>query len=228
MKLGLQKTTLVDFPGEVAATIFFPGCNLRCPYCHNPDLVLPPFPEDLLDMETVKAFLRKRAPVLGGVCLTGGEPLLHEELFELADFIHSLGLKVKVDTNGTLPQQLCRVKADYIAMDVKTSPGKYDLVGLPGAGERVLESVAQILSSGIPHEFRTTVAPGIVTEADISRIAACIQGADRYVLAQFRPGKTLDPAFENTLPYTIQTLETMKALVEKAGIPCKIRAHHRL
>jgi len=102
--VGLQKTTLLDFPGEVAATVFTPGCNLRCPYCHNPSLVQPPYPQDLISLEELDRFLEKRAKVLGGVCITGGEPLLHDNLDELISLIRSHGLKVKLDTNGTFPE----------------------------------------------------------------------------------------------------------------------------
>ena len=127
-KLGFIKTSLLDFPGQVSAVIFTPSCNLRCPYCHNPELVSGSLPPDLIQKETVLQHLEKRKSILGGVCITGGEPLLHPELPDLIESIHSLGLKVKVDTNGTRPDKLPPLKADYLAMDIKTDPKKYPLL----------------------------------------------------------------------------------------------------
>ena len=197
-QIGLVKTSLIDYPGEVAAVLFLPGCNLRCPYCHNPELVAPPYPADLIPRSEVMAFLKKRKKVLGGVCITGGEPLLHVDLPGLVEEIHSLELKVKLDTNGSFPGRLYPESYDYIAMDFKTSPGKYGLVKnrnddqTRGAlAEAVLEAAEKIIRSGVPHEFRTTVVPGIVTPEDIREIAEILRGAERYVLAGFRPGKTL-------------------------------------
>jgi pyruvate formate lyase activating enzyme len=129
-RVGLQKTTLLDFPGEVAATVFIPGCNLRCPYCHNPGLVSPPFPEDMIPVGELDAFLSRRARVLGGVCITGGEPLVHPDIGSLVGIIRSHGLQVKLDTNGTFPGRLEELLAsglvDYVAMDIKTAPDLYD------------------------------------------------------------------------------------------------------
>ena len=138
----MLKTTLLDFPGEVAAAVFTPGCNLRCPYCHNPELVRPPFPDEMISLEKLGVFLEKRASLLGGVCITGGEPLLHDNIGDLVSLIRSHGLKVKLDTNGTFPERLARIDADYIAMDLKTDPEKYhrllppgrEYKGEPGAG----------------------------------------------------------------------------------------------
>ncbi len=233
-KIGLVKTSLIDYPGEVAAVLFFPGCNLRCPYCHNPELVAPPYPGDLLPWKEVTAFLEKRKKVLGGVCVTGGEPLLHEDLPDLVEEIHALGLKVKLDTNGSFPGRLDPSRYDYIAMDVKTSPGKYGLVKNRGDGqsraalsEAVLESAGKVIRSHVPHEFRTTVVPGIVTSGDIREIAELLRGAERYVLAGFRPGKTLDPAYADSLPYTDDELSAMCAAATEAGVPCSVRINSR-
>jgi pyruvate formate lyase activating enzyme len=223
---GLQKTTLIDFPGLVAATIFIPGCNLRCPYCHNPELVKKIRPDSLIPFDRIISFLHKRQKVLGGVCLSGGEPLLYEGLPGLIDTIHSLDLKVKIDTNGTLPEKLCSLSMDYVAMDIKTGPGKYHLLGnhkFPGMAEKIKDSINWIISSGIPHEFRTTIAPGIVEKQDIEEICSLIQGADRYMLSQFRPLHTLDPGYEQFPPTPGEILKEFLAIAEKAGIPCKIR-----
>jgi pyruvate formate lyase activating enzyme len=251
--MGLVKTTLIDFPGEVAATVFTPGCNLRCPYCHNPDLVFPPYPDDLVPVEEVESFLKRRARVLGGVCITGGEPLLHTGLTGFVRYCRSLGLKVKLDTNGTLPDRLDCGLFDYIAMDVKTAPEHYSRVAAsraapaldtasgvdnsrgtspraaetaqedPAAAGNVLASIEKITRSGVPHEFRTTVVPGIVDAGDVAVIAGLIGGADKYVLVQFRNGKTLDPAYADLDPYPSSELEAMAEGVREKGVPCELR-----
>lgn len=229
MRFGIQKTTLIDFPGEIAATIFMPGCNLRCPYCHNPGLVAGYRPAGISGMvgwEDIASFLDKRCRVLGGVCLSGGEPLLSPHLEKLIDCIHSLGLKVKIDTNGTLPERLESIRFDYVAMDIKTSPGRYRLLSAveqTDYGERVKESIGIILNSGVPHEFRTTVAPGIVMEDDIAEICGLIRGTDRYVLAQFRPGHTLDPSFAEKPPTPPPLMQAMRDIAAREGIPCTLR-----
>jgi pyruvate formate lyase activating enzyme len=226
---GIQKTTLIDFPGEVAATVFFPGCNLRCPYCHNPELVLNHSPASMSGMVTwdeITSFLDKRCRVLGGVCLSGGEPLLSPHLEKAVNYIHSKGLKVKIDTNGTLPERLSDIPFDYIAMDIKTSPERYHLltpVKVKNYGEKVKASIDIIVRKGIPHEFRTTVAPGIVTEDDIKTICKLIKKTNRYVLTQFRPGSTLDPAYGDKPPTPPSVMQAMQAIAEQEGIPCSLR-----
>jgi pyruvate formate lyase activating enzyme len=169
-KCGIQKVTLIDYPGLVAAILFFPGCNLRCPYCHNPSLVTPPFPKDLSTIDEAFAYLEKRKNVLGGVVLSGGEPMMNPEIPEIVDRIHALGLKVKIDTNGTFPERLKEIKPDFIAMDIKTSPGKYGLLTKDDVGLKIVESIMRIRCSGIPHIFRTVMDSGIVDDNDINFI----------------------------------------------------------
>lgn len=245
--LGLIKTTLIDFPGEVAATVFTPGCNLHCPYCHNPDLVIPPFPRTLLPMEEVRRFLTKRAAVLGGVCITGGEPLIHGgaegELIRFIHFCKNLGLKVKVDTNGCFPDRLKKLLTgsdgvDYIAMDIKTLPEKYNAVAAPSrpydsdTARSVMESIEGIIASGIKHEFRTTMAPGIAGTAEALEIAGVLLkiyadfnsvSRGKYILAQFRPGKTLEPKYSDTIPYANSELRKTAEAICKSGITCEVR-----
>lgn len=241
-RAGLVKTTLIDFPGEVAATVFTPGCNLRCPYCHNPELVIPPFPEDLLPIEDVRRFLTKRASVLGGVCITGGEPLLHTDIAGFIDFCKNLGLKVKLDTNGCFPRRLRPLLAgiDYIAMDIKTLPEKYG--GLLGKNpdsssslsKNLRRSIEIIISSGVRHEFRTTMAPGIAGTEDAVKIAELLKSVytaaardprstGRYILTQFRPGTTLDPAFSELCPYFETDLHRAAETIRKTGMNCEVR-----
>lgn len=227
---GIQKITLIDFPETVAATIFTSGCNFLCPFCHNPDLVLKNKKIIPIDFNEIMDFLKKRKNLIQGVCITGGEPLLEKELQETIDKIHSLGLKVKLDTNGSLPENLKKCKVDYIAMDIKTSFEKYNLIDYKGNLEELIknlkESINWIISSKINHEFRTTVVPEIVTLDDIKKISLELKGAKKYILAQFRPKNTLNKKYEKVIPYPVSILEQMKKIIENLGIACEIRANY--
>ena len=222
--------------------LFTPGCNLRCPFCHNPELVGNRVPESFITRSDIVAFLSRRQSVLGGVVITGGEPCAHDDLPDLMQEIVSLGLKVKLDTNGTFPDALVDLPLAYVAMDIKTSPDKYGLVIGDDSStqyelfanaptetiwDRVARSIDWIISSGIDHEFRTTVVPGIVTEHDISTITNHIKGAKRYVLAGFRPINTLDPQYASQEPFPVEVLESMKATVENSGMSCSIRLNRK-
>ena len=224
---GLNKTTLIDYPGKVASTIFTRGCNLRCPYCHNPDFVTPKEMPDLFTWAEIIDYLNNRAHLLGGVCITGGEPLLHDDLPDMVSDIHSIGLSVKIDTNGTLPEKLRKIEADYIAMDIKTSLEDYTKLGFTGRDSelagRITESIRLIRESGKPHHFRTTVVPGFVSEVEIKKIIPLIEGEKEYVLQGFRPGITLDPDYTDVVPHEPAVLERMQALFKDAGIDCAVR-----
>lgn len=231
VSLGLQKTSLIDYPGEIATVLFTPGCNLHCPYCHNPELVSGEIPEDFVPIEVVLSLLAKRRGMVRAVCITGGEPLLHEELPDLIREIRGMGFLVKLDTNGTLPRRLASVKVDYIAMDIKTAPSRYGLVLRDGTGaaagaavaKTVEQSVRYIIESGTPHEFRTTLVPGIVEERDMELIAELIRGCDRYVGAMFRPGKTLSPAYRTAEPYTKTAAQGLLSFCSARGIRTELR-----
>ena len=190
MKLGgIQKLTLLDYPGKLACTLFAPGCNFRCPFCHNASLVLDPAEE--LDLEETLAFLQKRRGVLEGVCLTGGEPLLQPGVEGFLAKIKELGYAVKLDTNGSRPQRLRElVRAglvDYVAMDVKNSKGRYaETVGIEGFDlGPVEESVAFLLQGTVDYEFRTTVVRELHTAESLRELSEWIQGARRYFLQGF-------------------------------------------
>ena len=161
--VGIQKLTLLDYPGRVACTVFLNGCNFRCPYCHNAEL-LGDGAEPVMTVEELFSFLKKRRGILDGVCITGGEPTIHNELPELIRGIRELGFSVKLDTNGYRPEVLGRLLeeglVDYVAMDLKNAPDSYgETVGLPGVDlERIRESVGLLCRSGIEFELRTTVA----------------------------------------------------------------------
>ena len=190
---GIQKTTLLDFPGYVACTVFTGGCNFRCPFCHNASLLHgnDGMKEEALSEEAFFAFLSKRRGILDGVCVTGGEPLLHPELPAFLAEIKAMGFLVKLDTNGSNPQGLCRLMdaslVDYVAMDIKNSPAKY--AETAGVDENILpkirESVSLLMEGKTPYEFRTTLVKGMHDEDDMRQIGQWIQGAPRYFLQQF-------------------------------------------
>ncbi len=201
--LGLQKTSLIDYPGKLAAVVFTHGCPLRCPFCHNPELVQGPRPESFLPAEEVLDFLRKRAKLLGGVVISGGEPLLHADLAQLIGEIGALGLSVKLDTSGALPQPLAEIlrleAVTYVAMDIKTAPNRYQELGVEWAP--VAASMELLRASGKVYEFRTTCAPGLADPAELAAIGAAIRPGERWTRNAFRPGSCLDPAW-NALPHT--------------------------
>ena len=184
---GLQKMTLLDFPNRVAATVFLPGCNFRCPFCHNSPL-LRGIGE--LSEDSFFAYLKKRQGLLDGVAITGGEPLLQPDLGEFMEKIKALGFAVKLDTNGSQPQYLEKLLQkgliDYIAMDIKNSPEKYEqTAGAVGILPQVQESVNLIRSSGVDHEFRTTVVAELHTQSDFHAIGQWLRGAKAYFLQCF-------------------------------------------
>ena len=198
---GFQKTTLLDYPGHVAATIFLGLCNFRCPFCHNGEL-LTEDAEELFSMEEVLEVLKKRASLLEGVCITGGEPTLSADLELLIRQIKELGLLVKLDTNGYRPDVIRRLQGerllDYIAMDIKSSPENYAMVaGVPHVNTHTIsESIDFIRSCGVPYEFRTTAVKGLHTEEDFAEIGKWISGAERYFIQNYvESDRVLSPGF---------------------------------
>ena len=185
MKIGgLQKLSLIDYPGKPAAVIFTQGCNMVCPYCHNPQLVYPQFFEKPFSKEELFVFLNKRRGILKGVVITGGEPTVHPDLYEFCGEIKDLGFSVKLDTNGTNPQMLKNLIKDnlinFIAMDIKSPLQKYSLF-YKGDLKNIEESVSIIKSSQLPHLFRTTFDTDILTKEDIAQICL-IAGHSEFVL----------------------------------------------
>jgi len=204
MRLGLQKLTLLDYPGQVACTVFTCGCNFRCPFCHNASLVTGS--DGPLEEESeVLAFLRKRKGILDGVCVTGGEPLLHEELFGFARQVKELGFKLKLDTNGSFPDRLEKMisegLSDYVAMDIKNAPAKYAAtIGGRDFLPQVRRSVELLKEGRVPFEFRTTVTGNLHEAADFAAIGEWIAGAEKYFLQPFlASGDVLAPDADYTL-----------------------------
>lgn len=187
---GLQKMTLLDFPGRVACTVFLGGCDFRCPFCHNGELLDGSAPAVMDDQELLR-FLKGRQGLLDGVAITGGEPLLRKDLPELLRAIRELGFGVKVDTNGNHPDALAALLqeglVDYVAMDLKNSPEKYALtVGLDSLDlAPIRRSVKLLMDSSIPYEFRTTVVDELHKAADFEAMGQWIAGAKAYFLQPF-------------------------------------------
>ena len=199
---ALQKLTLLDYPGKMAATVFTYGCNLRCPFCHNALLVTEESAGGI-DTEEVLSFLSKRKGMLEGVCVTGGEPLLQPDIENFLKAIKDMGFMVKLDTNGTLPKKLKDIVrkglVDYVAMDIKNCRDKYALTSGKTCMDltAIDESIKFLLSGEIEAEFRTTVVKNFHTEEDLLKITDWISGADRYFLQQFvDSGNLIDQSLE--------------------------------
>ena len=216
--LGYQKTTLLDFPSHVAATIFTGGCNFRCPFCHNSDLILHPN-NSLITENEIFAFLQKRKNVLSGICITGGEPTLQSDLSSFISRVRSLGYKIKLDTNGYRPEVLASLLEqellDYIAMDIKTGLSNYsNLCGLPTLDtDKIKESISIIENSAIDYEFRTTVVKQYHSEQDFFEIANMLSPQSSYYLQSFTDsGNILTPDLSAC---DTETLNSYLAIVKK-------------
>ena len=189
---GLQKLTLLDFPGKTACTVFLGGCNFRCPFCHNASLVLGSDGSENIPEEEFLAFLESRRNRLDGVAVTGGEPLISDNAEALIKKIKALGFAVKLDTNGTYSERLSRLiengLVDYVAMDIKNSPHKYaKTIGLSSAPlGKIEESIHLLMNGKVGYEFRTTLVKGFHTQADIETIGKWITGAERWYLQAFK------------------------------------------
>lgn len=187
---GFQKLTLLDYPGNLACTIFTGGCNFRCPFCHNASIVLGEGSEDYTE-EFIINFLKNRQGKLDGVAITGGEPLLQNDIVGFINKVKNLGFKVKLDTNGSFPEKLTEIISlnivDYVAMDIKNSPNKYaETVGRLGYDySRVEESIKILMSSNVDYEFRTTVIKELHEREDIEAIGKNICGAKNWFLQNF-------------------------------------------
>ncbi|MBR5515431.1 MAG: anaerobic ribonucleoside-triphosphate reductase activating protein [Clostridia bacterium] len=217
---GLQKLTLLDYPGKTACTVFTEGCNFRCPFCHNASLVKNRSVE--LPLDEFFSFLKKRQGLLDGVCVTGGEPLMQSDIEDFLYEIKELGYSVKLDTNGSFPDKLKNIVAkglcDYVAMDIKNSKSKY--LATAGVTRDILsdieESVSFLLSDAVDYEFRTTVVDPLHDHSDFYEIGAWIKGAKRYFLQNFiDSGDLLSDGMQS---YTKEKLESF-ALVLQGFVP---------
>ena len=214
--------TLIDYPGKIAATVFTVGCNFRCPFCHNPELVLSNWMggRGSVSEEEFFDFLEKRQGKLNGICITGGEPTIQKDIVEFIEKIKSLGYAVKLDSNGTRPDVLKKVIdkkiVDYIAMDIKNSLENYEKAcGTKVDQDRIDLSVGLIRNSGTHYEFRTTVVPGIHEYSDFEKIGKWLEGSRRYVLQEYREGKILDESLKKMTKGKKLDLEKIKGIMGK-------------
>lgn len=209
---GYQGTSLLDFPGRLASLIFFDGCNLLCPYCHNPALVvqsdqLPDYP-----LAALLEDLQGRLGFIDGVVISGGEPTLAPELTDLLREVKAMGLLVKLDTNGLRPDLIAPLLEqnllDYVAIDLKSAPGRYAEIGGPiDARKPLVETLSRLQLSEVEVEVRTTCAPGLVGLSDIAAIGDLVVGMPLWALQQFQPVSTLDEAWQNLQPLPKSTLQ---------------------
>jgi len=227
---GLQKMTLIDYPGKIAATIFTVGCGFRCHFCHNPELELfPQNPAYQKFEEKVLNFLRARTKLIDAVCITGGEPTLQKDLIPFIKEVKSLGYSIKLDTNGSGPEVLQKLielgLVDFFAMDIKAPWSKYELVvGRKVDLAKIQQSAKIITSSGLPHEFRSTVLPELHSSADIIQMARQVKGADSYHLQQFKSAANLvNPEFTNKKTYSKKELEDIRSQIKGWFKVCKVR-----
>jgi pyruvate formate lyase activating enzyme len=224
----IQKTSLIDYPGKISAIIFTRGCNFACPYCHNPELVDPTRFIDPLREDEVIAFLKKRTGQLDAVVITGGEPMIHADLIEFMKTIKDMGYLIKLDTNGTNPDMLCKAiergLADYIAMDIKAPFALYDTVTrtLVDTGA-IKSSIDLIMDARQPYEFRTTLVRSLLKPEDILHIGHMIKGARMYVLQNFVPSKHVDEDFIRESSFTKEEITGLKRHLDTIVKSCIIR-----
>jgi pyruvate formate lyase activating enzyme len=211
---GLEKFSPRDYPGVLSSTVFLGSCNFRCPFCHNAGLVLDPDDLPTFPMDYFSRFLDSRKDWLEGICITGGEPLLHPDLADFLSLLKERNLLVKLDTNGSFPSRLedliGKNLIDSIAMDVKAPLEKYEEVTRSAVDvKNIRKSIDIIMSSGRDYVFRTTVVPGLIDRAGIRAISQMLEGAKVFQIQQFVPVNTLDPAFERLHPFKRKEIQEL-------------------
>lgn len=225
---AIQKTTLVDYPGVVAATIFTQGCNFRCGFCHNPELLDAKNWGKSIPEKEILSFLKERKNKLKGICITGGEPTIQKDLVSFIKKVKDMGYLVKLDTNGSNPhvlRELLKKKLiDFVAMDIKGPLNKYKEISNSNIDVNVIkESIELIKNSTIPHEFRTTVVKSQLNTKDILEIGELLKGSKCYVLQRFIPSKTQDLSFMKESTYTKEEFDEMRDSLKKMIAEVKIR-----
>jgi len=224
---GIQKLSLVDYPGKTCAALFTIGCNMRCGYCHNPELVLPERYTDTIPTDDILTFLATRVGKLEGVTISGGEPTMHEDLPDFIEKVKALGFLIKLDSNGTNPIMLRELFArhliDYIAMDIKGALRNYqEIIARPVDLDAIIESINLIKASGVACEFRTTVVKSQISETDFDDIGALVAGAPRFALQKFRPARTLNLQFQDETTYSDDEFEMLRLKMEHYVDECVV------
>jgi pyruvate formate lyase activating enzyme len=212
---GLQKTSLIDFPCRVASVLYTPGCNLRCPFCHNWRIVLDPQPPFLTE-ETALKILEDRKKYVDAIVVTGGEPTIHKETPKFLKKLHERDFMVKLDTNGLDSRALeeCLPYVNYVALDVKTSLDKYKRLGAKETDE-LLRTIETLKTGNVEYEFRTTVVPGLVEMEDVRKICEVVKGAKIFAFQQFVPGDVLDKQFDTLLPYSREIMSSYADVMQE-------------
>jgi pyruvate formate lyase activating enzyme len=213
---GFQKFSLIDYPCKISAIVFTQGCDFRCPYCHNPELIS--HKEGCIDEDEIIEFLRTRIGKLDAVVITGGEPCLQSDLLEFMQKIKMLGFLVKLDTNGSNPDVIKSALedelVDYIAMDIKAPIQKYSSVtGIKTNKKTILKSIKIIMNSGINYEFRTTAVKNLLDVNDFKEISKILNGAKAYYLQKFIPSKHLDPFYKNRESFSDEEFKKIKNIM---------------
>jgi pyruvate formate lyase activating enzyme len=223
---GLQKQTILDYPDKLACTIFTFGCNFRCGFCHNPELVIDDGRAEIKEDEIIE-FLKNRKGFLDAVCITGGEPTLNKDLPDFIRKIKEIGFLVKLDTNGTNPEMLKQLiedkLIDYIAMDIKAPLEKYDIVTNTKVNKENIQKSVNIIRNFPEYEFRTTVVPGLFEEKDAKTIGEWLKGLKRFYIQQFRGIKNLDKSFVNKKSFSKEELTNFCNILKPFFDKCEIR-----
>lgn len=226
---GFQENSLIDWEGKIVSIIFLPFCNFRCPFCHAVELVTSPEVLPTVPLEEVKNYFAKTRGWIDGVVICGGEPTIHSELPEFIREFKKMGIPVKLDTNGSNPQVLKKLinenLLDYVAMDIKAPFEKYsEISGVPVETEEILKSIEILKEEKIDYEFRTTVVPDFLQEADIEKISKLIAGSRYYVLQQFASRKTIQPHLTDAPTFSKEELEKMAELAGRHVKKVSVRA----
>lgn len=216
---GVQKTSMIDYPGNIVATVFLSRCNFRCPFCHNPELVFDEVKDDV-DVEEFLLYLESKKGWLDGICITGGEPTLHPGLKGFMRKVKQLGMKIKLDTNGTAPEIMKELieegLVDYIAMDIKASLENYEkVVNAAVDKDKIMQSIKLLKLGKVDYEFRTTAVPELFDNEEAHSIGKMVKGAKKYSLQQFRNSdKVLDKLYQDKEPYLAPELQRFAKIIE--------------
>ena len=229
---GIQKTSLIDYPDNIATVLFTQGCNMNCPYCHNPELISETNENEYLNLDNLWEFLDKRSGLIDGVVITGGEPLIQESIYDLLVKIKEYGLLIKLDTNGTNYNLLKKIVdnnlADYIAMDIKGPIKEYDKFCGINLNKAIIKNIDKstellIKSNNIITEMRTTVVPGMHDKNIMKKIAKRVSGVDKFYIQNFRPNKVNNPDFKSKRRYSEKELNEFKNIFKEENVEVQIR-----
>jgi pyruvate formate lyase activating enzyme len=230
---GFDQMSLVDWDGMVATTLYLSGCNFRCPYCHNSQLVLFPDKYESIPIDEILTYVREHDDFLDGAVVTGGEPCARREVFDLAKVLKAEGMKVKLDTNGSFPDVIAALideeLIDYVAMDIK-APLDFESYSRSAgitdrrAFDRVKDSIDLLLEGRIDYEFRMTVVPALHRPSDLQQVAEQLKGAARFVIQNYVPRDTIDPSFLDEAPYDPERLDEFCEMVSSMFDECRVRA----